>query len=525
MFDDQLITDTSGIEKYEYVTLPEHQFDTMAMQLEAAQSALSKLARDDQGWMNLTGGTINQISHPELISNANQVRAFSQMNPLMKRAKILRSGYIFGDGVTFTPRSDGKLAGTQDVATVIHNFLEDNRNLAAAFSTNAQHTLEHDLFDDGNAFLGHWVNPMTGDVQVRQISFEEITQIRTRPGDPLVPQYYLREWTVPGRNGQEEARKAWYPDLRHHPSSKEKMLDQIPVMWPGKSYPGFGTGAAIYHLKVNAVGRDRIWGVGDGYAAMPWAKAYTGFMTDWAGLMNTLSNVGYHLKGQGGRDQLARAAANMQGGGAGGVSYGSFELEAPNIRGASFDADSGRPLAALVGAALGLPVTILTADPGSTGARAVAETLEAPQKNEMKARQRVHVSYYRAVCDFVIQQAVLAPRGPLNATVLYRDDQRIIEFRDKTDPVVDVDMPDLENPDLTVMVDAIAKADATGKLPPVESLKLFLTAFGFDDIANIVDEQTDDDGQWIDPYQTLRMNAGQAAADAHRRGENPADYL
>jgi len=304
------------------------------------------------------------------------------------------------------------------------------------------------------------------------------------------------------------------------------MIEDIPVLWPGKTYPDqYGTGAAIYHLKVNPAGRNKLWGLGDGYAAMPWASAYTDFITDWARLMNALSKLSYNFKGSGGRDQIARAAAQVQAGPAGGMTYGNMEVEAPNIRGASFDADSGRPLAALVAAALGVSVTILTADPGSTGARAVAETLDTPQQNEMKARQRVHVSYYRAVCDFVIQQAVVAPRGPLKGTVLVEDDQRIVEFRDKTDPAVDVHMPDLDDQDISTLVDAISTADATGKMPPLETLKLLLRGFGYDDIANIVDSQTDNEGNWVDPYAASAASAGRAAADLLQRGGNPADLL
>lgn len=526
VFDTDSITETTGVTGAELVTMSERDLDNMWLQAEAAQSALRKVQQEDQGWTTLSGDNIDQVSHAELLQNANKVRAFSQMNPLLKRGKIVRAGYVFGDGVKITARSDGKTQATQDVSTVISEFLEDSRNLTAVFSTNAQHSIEHDLFDDGNVFLGHWVNPMSGQVQVRQISFEEITRIKTRPGDDLVPQFYLREWSVDTGTGAPKRLRAWYPDMRHHPVTKHKSIEDIPVLWPGKTYPDqYGTGAAIYQLKVNPVGRTKLWGVGDGYAAMPWAKGYTDFITDWARLMNALSKLAYNFKGTGGRDQIARAAAGVANGPAGGYTYGNMEVEAPNIKGASFDADSGRPLAALIAAALGLSVTILTSDPGSTGARAVAETLDTPQQNEMKARQRVHVSYYRAACDFAVQQAVVAPRGPLKGTVLYEDDQRIIQFRDKTDPAIDVHMPELEDIDTKVLVEAISQADATGKLPPVETLKMLLRAFGYDDIANIVDDQTDDDGNWVDPYQAASASAGRAAADLFRRGGNPADVL
>src|SRR5699024_2519237 len=144
-------------------------------QLEAAQSLILKLRQEDAGWERWGHNLgLDGVSHEELVENANRVRAFSQMNPLLKRGKTVRAGFVFGDGITITARSDGKTQGTQDVATVIDEFLEDSRNLAAAFSTNAQHGIEYDLFDDGNVFLGHWVNPMTGQTQVRQISFDQI---------------------------------------------------------------------------------------------------------------------------------------------------------------------------------------------------------------------------------------------------------------------------------------------------------------------------------------------------------------
>jgi hypothetical protein len=46
--------------------------------------------------------------------------------------------------------------------------------------------------------------------------------------------------------------------------------------------------------------------------------------------------------------------------------------------GATIDSGSGKPLAGMVAAALDVPITMLLADPGVTGARATAETLDKP---------------------------------------------------------------------------------------------------------------------------------------------------
>jgi hypothetical protein len=56
--------------------------------------------------------------------------------------------------------------------------------------------------------------------------------------------------------------------------------------------------------------------------------------------------------------------------------------------GAQIDADSHRPLATMVAAALEVPLTMLLGDPGITGARATAETLDEP--TELMARLRLH---------------------------------------------------------------------------------------------------------------------------------------
>jgi prophage antirepressor-like protein len=69
-----------------------------------------------------------------------------------------------------------------------------------------------------------------------------------------------------------------------------------------------------------------------------------------------------------------------------------------------------------------------------------------------------------------------------------------------------------------VKVAAIVAADTTGKLPPLEIARQLCDALGIENVDEIIDELTDDQGNFVDP----RVNAGQAAVDAFRRGEDPA---
>ena len=498
--------------------------DTLELRLEeASKAALRQLQAEDQGWASLSAGTIDR---GQLLAQANLVRAFSTMNPLMKRGKVVRAGYVVGDGITISARDKGEDEGHQDVAAVVDAFIHDERNQESVFGHDAHLDRENDLFDDGNVFYGHWVNPLTGAVQVRQILFDQVTRIYKKPGDDLVPWFYLREWTeqLPG-DSQPVQKAAWYPALSHQPVNEIRTLEGKPILWPGKRYPGYGTGAAVYHLKVNAVGRDRTWGVGDGAAAMPWARAYKEFLEDWTRLMRALSRIAWHMQDKGGKSQMARAAADAYQGQAGGTAYGTMELQAPSTQGARFDANSGRPVASMVAAGLGVTVTILTADPGQEGARAVAETLDRPQRLEMQARQQVHAKYLRAACAFAIEAAVRAPRGPLKGRIEQRDDRQVAVFLDQTDPAVEITMAELEDISTAGMMEAISKADATNKLPPLETLKLILAAFGYEDPTGILDQVTDDDGNWVDPYATAAGAAGQSATDLLRRGGDPSTIL
>lgn len=502
------------------------QMELLELNLAQAMEHIADLQRENQGWQLIGAEGTDGANRETLLRNADLVRAFSGMNPLMVRAKAVRQAYVWGGGVEITTRSAEEEDYTgQDVAEVVSMFLDDSGNQAAVFGPQARAHLEGDNFDDGNVFIGHWVNPLTGGTKVRPIPFNEITEIMTAPGDHSTPWYYLRTWTeqLPGEV-QARTKKAWYPDLDFDPVTKPSTISGYPVLWPGEFIAGYGGGAAVYHVKVNPTGRLRKWGVGDGFAAMPWAKAYKGFLEDTNYLYKALAKIAHVISGTKDKAQLARAAANAANGPAGGNMYGNdVQVSNPSFNG--IDTNQGRPYAAQVAAAVGLPVTVLTADPGQTGARAVAETLDKPTRLLFEARQEVWAEFIRSSVGYKIKRAVMAPRGPLKGWVEQVRDRTEVRFRDDTDPTVQVDFPSIEDDNLTTLVEAIATADATGKLPPLEVLRLLLTAFQVEDAEDILKRFTDDQGNWVDPNRGTQDAAAQAAIAAYRRGGDPADVL
>lgn len=499
--------------------VPATEVDTLRYRLEQVTESLADLQREDRGWQALAATGKDLVNRDTLGRNSDVLRAAAIVNPLLRRARALRTSYVWGQGVTITgAEQDDK---GQDTDTVVQGFLTDERNEAACFGAQAREDAELDLFTDGNHFRACFVNPMTGHTQVRPIPFPEITDIVTAPGDRYTTHYYLRQWTEEqaGAFGRGTVqRKAYYPDIRHQPLTRPQRIGDTPVLWPGEV-----GGAAIQQVKVNSPGRGSVWGIGDAWAALPYATGYKGFLEDWLSLTKTLSKIAWKITDPNGRSQQMRATANALGGaqGVGGVAAtGTGDLQAVPKTGATIDADSGRPVAAMVAASLDLPVTMLLADPGVTGARATAETLDKPMRLAMQMRQQVWAAADRALLQFVFEQHVIAPRGSLKGTTTMVDDRLTVDLGDATDDTINVVFPDLDDLDVDTTMTAISTADGLDVLPPVEKAKLVFRALGMDNIPALIDSMTDKDGNWIPPDRPDAEAEGSAAANRFRRGSN-----
>lgn len=490
--------------------------ETTRHQLEEAQNQLQSMAafyREDRGWDALTQATERDMTRDGLRTVSQTCRVMFIASPLIKRGLGLRAAYVFGSGVGISARSVGDGA-EQDVNAIVQDFLDDDHNRSTFTGAQAREQMENALGTDGNVFIALFTTPKTGKVEPRTLDTDEITGIITNPHDKSEPWFYRRDFVrqnIGERTGRltSQQETVWYPALGHTPRRKNPLIDGHPVQWD----------APVYHVKVNAALGAK-WGIPDAYAALPWARAYKEFLEDWATLMKSLSRIAWRTSSKRSAAQQARAALSAQQG-AGGVAHMGPEdqLEAVPKSGATIDAESGRPLATMIAAALGFPVTTLLADPGQTGARAVAETLDQPTELEMGGRREVWTECYRRVIGYVIDQAVLAPQGPLNGTVTHDPitGRQTVTIGGVDDRTLDIVWPDLGKVPVETLVKAIVDADATGKMPPVETLRLLLRALNVRDVDEIVKLMTDDEGQWVDPDAT----AGDDAVRRFERGEDP----
>lgn len=485
-----------------------------------------QLAAEDAGWQQIGVQIQEALTRQGLAKIVANCRTMAIASPLIKRGLALRGAYVWGQGVEISGRD-------QDVNALVQLFDEDNQR--SFTGSQACEDLERALGTDGNVFLALFTSPLTGRVLVRSTPFDEVIDIMNNPNDRDEPWLYLREYEVTvleagtpnmagiptGTRSRWERRREYHPAVGWNPPVRPKSVNNVPVNWA----------APMLHVAVNRLDGQK-WGIPDAFASVAWARAYEGFITDWARLMKSLSRFAWRLSGDK-SSKAQRAAAKVQaavgdladptrlpgvGSTAGQMTASGpgMNLEAIPKSGATLDSESGRPLAALVAAGLGLPVTTLLADPGVTGARATAETLDKPTVLEMSMRREVWEWARRTVLGYVIEQAVKAPAGPLTGTVTRDQDGRmqVTLAGAGADATIEFDWPKLDSLDPKALVEAIVAADSTEKVPPPVTMKLLLGALGVKDADEIVEKYTDDDGNWIDPGAT----AAQAAIDAHRAG-------
>lgn len=479
----------------------------------------------DPGWIRLSA-QFEQEFTPE---GLKQIRAICRLSAvkssLIKRALSLRVAYVWGKGVEITARANGKKGdGEQDVHAVVDAFLNDPGNQRAFTGGAARERLERCLGTDGEFYLSLFTLPTTGAVQVRVVIADEIAEIICNPQDRSEPWYYRRCWVQRSLDADgrtvDKPMEQFHPHVDYRPASKPKTFGRIKVAWD----------APMMHVKVGDLeGWQR--GVPDAYAAIDWSMAYKVFLEDWARLVKSLSRFAWRQTAKGStraqaKTKLAAAPPRDALGrpndvGAAVITPPDQIFEAIPKSGATIDSESGKPLAAMVAAGLDVPLTMLLADPGQTGARAVAETLDKPTELAMGQRRDLWAGVYRRLLQYAIAEAVRASGGPLQGKIS-RDayGREVVELAGDTDSTLDIDFPDLDQ-DMTKVVQAVVQASTTQTLPPEQIARLLLTALGVRNIDTIIEMMVDDDGKFIWPEGPGQASADNPA-DLARAGQDPA---
>lgn len=481
-----------------------------------------QLAYEDVGWQRIGVWGDQTFTHAGLKHISRLCRTMAVVNPLVRRGLSLRTAYVWGGGVQIQARATGEEEGQQDVNAVVQDFLDDERNRKVLTGAAARERNERTLGTDGNLLFALPTNPRTGRVQVRRLPYDEMAEPIYNPEDATEVWLYPRTYTLPG---SATTRTTYYPAIGYRPRSRVLRIKDRNLGEQTLAAGDIAWDSPVIHLAVNDLdGWD--FGIGDAFAAIAWARAYKDFLEDWAKLVKALSRFAWKLTGDK-RSKAQDAAAKARTAATaesvtgqtpvGGIAtFGPGQnLEAIPKSGATIDSESGKPLAAMVASAMDVPVTMLLADPGQTGARAVAETLDRPTELMAGMRREVWSDFYRQLLGYVIDSAVRAPGGALTGTVT-RDEwgREVVDLGEGTERTIEIEWPDLTETDVKTMLEAIAKADDIDKLPPLLIVKLVMSALKVKDadewLAQVTDPET---GEFKDPS----LAAAVATVESFRR--------
>lgn len=471
--------------------------------VQEAITSLQALALEDRGWDKIVGSLDRDMTVQGRKQTSQIAEVMTAANPLLKRGLTLRTAWVWGDGCEVRIDADTDGEDTLDTGTFIAEWLEEHAG--QVHSQQAGEQLERMLYTRGAVVTMLHHDPASRTVTPRIVDSNSIEDVITDPDDVTRVWYYRRTYTqrtigADGRLGETKTLQVWHPHIDHHPVGKDRVdtINKEPVRWDQR----------MFHVVVNKPANPAtLWGFGDSYAAIPWARMSKEFLEQWAVLMRALSRYAWRSSTKGNKVQQAAATAQAQATQAGGghwISDAGTTLEAVPKAGATIDAESGRPLQEMVASALDVPLAqlISNASTGANGSRSAQETLDQPTELAMGARRRLWASWYQTLCGYVLDQAAADGKFP-GASVAVVAGRRRVTWPEGTATTVTVDWPAYDSVDLASVMDAVVKADQLDKLPPLfivtAAVRALAGAVGIDDVESILNQVKDDDGQYLQP--------------------------
>jgi hypothetical protein len=214
------------------------------------------------------------------------------------------------------------------------------------------------------------------------------------------------------------------------------------------------------------------------HSMLAWALAYKKFLENWATLMESYAVVAMQIIRQSktgvaaSKDKLSSKPGAFgvigdsnppAGVGSWASVSGNVELKAVRTAGATTDADEGHPLAKMIAAGAGLPITFY--GDADVGNMATAATLDRPTELKFVFRQKQWSEWLVKLYRYVLLQSAIAKGGLLRTqgvnVVIERDDTSFtyqLTYPSNIDPSVGISFPDITEPNATERVRAIVMA-------------------------------------------------------------------
>ena len=471
------------------------------------------LAQEDIGWLNTeaTGFLDLEFDRSHLASIIRLSRIMFLKNPLINRAVLLTSYYVWGQGVEISSEDE------QD-DSIIQAFLADPANRKELTSHQARTQKDQDLQVTGNLFFAFFSDDISGRVVIRTVPVEQMLDIIADPQDRRDVWYYKRVWKaetfdlVTGVREHQEY-TAYHPDFLYQPNERPAFIANVPVKWD----------APVYHVAVGGLS-DMRFGLPETYQALDWARAYKDFLTDCATVMKALAKFAFKMTVAGGSKQQAAAKTKMQTtvqlnaaidrnpppiAGSTFIQSGDNRLEPIKTSGANVSPSDGRQFKLMVAAAFGLPETFF--GDADVGNHATSKTLDRPTELKFLDRQELWSDALKTILGYVVSKARKSSG---------------ISIAGQSVPQIDVKFPPVLEHNVAESIAAIATAatlaghPSAHTIPQAELSKMLLSALGAKDIEQIMDAledewaQVDADQEQADPQQSQIAAAARELAGA-----------
>lgn len=442
--------------------------------LDIYQEAIAELelAIEDTGWQQLGREGGLEFSRAGLAKLIRLSRFMFLKNPLIKRATMLETNYVWGRGMTVKAR-------TPAVNDLVQAFLDDKGNRKAFSGHRARMLNTKGYRVEGNVFFALFTKPTNGWTQVRTIPVSEIQDVVCNPDDASEPWFYLRQWNeVTWDKGQRksEVKRALYPDFGYEGDGEKG----IPTSYGGVA---IRKDERVYHMARGQLPGMR-FGVPEDYSALDWARAVKDNLEAYANRMQALSRLAWKFTTKGGKAGVS-AAVNRLATTTGRIGEAAIErnpsptkgstavmsaatdMEPFKIAGATVSPEEGRRLGLMVAAGVGVPETMLFGD-ADTGSLATATTLDRPTELAMESMQQEWADAYKDILGYVIDRAIEAPKGPLVGKSTTNQYSGRVEWELSPLPADEANPTTRPGGDSTVIADSIDESDTPSKTVDIQ---------------------------------------------------------
>lgn len=324
--------------------------------LGAFSDSLARLKREDVGWLPLSAveGPDSLITLDVIRDHSARARRLATLNPIVKRGLVVRNAYMWGDPVVYK----GMTGPSRKVI---------DENSKACFSVQARVRDEQSFNTDGCVI--YLIDKATK--TVTPVPLMRLAGVATDDATGDVVALLIN----PVVSGEPQ----WY-----------MLWDRVGVKITKSNYKVNKRLTAVY-TTVNRLAAEQ-YGKPDLMSAMSYAQKYKEHLEVAHFLEKSLAKLAFKVTSVNSKQQQA-VQQHMAGPGVGATANigAGQDIQAINKAGAGIDFSAGTPLAAMVSAALDIPLSVLLTD-GSAGGRQGAETaLEDPTFKALELRRQLHI--------------------------------------------------------------------------------------------------------------------------------------